>query len=181
MPKSVRRSSANLTPLETRCPPSSHIRHGTREENPCLFPGMVFLLPVSPLRVQRTGTRLSPSCRSSPSQRGRTADYCNFSGSTSTDPSSPTRGPVPGGLPASFRPRRSRRSVPPVPLRRPRCRRPFAIPRPPTARECPGSAGNAEPGKWKPKLIRGRGSGRRSGRDSGYLGARSWESLTPAV
>lgn len=68
-----------------------------------------------------------------------------------------------------------------MPLRRPRCRRPFAIPRPPTARECPGSAGNAEPGKWKPKLIRGRGSGRRSGRDSGYLGARSWESLTPAV
>lgn len=87
-------------------------------------------------------------------------------------------GPAPGGLPFCPRPRRS---VPPVALPRRRCRRPSAISRPPTARECPGSAGNASPGKWKPKLITGCGSGRRSGRDSRCLGTRSWETLTPAV
>lgn len=65
MPKSERQSSAKpaliyLTPVEIRCPPFSRIRHETREENPCLFPGTFFLLPVPPLRVLPTGTRLSP-------------------------------------------------------------------------------------------------------------------------
>lgn len=131
------------TPEDSLPTPLTHIRQGTSEENPCLYPGRSFPLPVPPLRVQRTGTLLSPSCKSSRSPRGCTGDYCDLSGSTCTDPS-----PAVSQLPPD----------PAGPYLPWRCPGPAAaVPSPSlarrSARECPGSARIAGTGKWKPKLI----------------------------